>query len=386
MIKTGRNFTPGLIDSIPIQTRDKQTGKMYVRVGSCNAELLCEIAGNVGAVFEEELVDGDIVVNIGSGRHVFYIDVNLSAKNSKVATPKDPKEFAIKKLVWVNYPFPRPAEVMFTAEGYQKHKDTFYFDEGMCVIVGRTEDWYGLKDDDVVMDITKQSTSNALAYDVLHDHHRRVNVKQIWEDSKMGAAMDARECILDEGFYARPVQTIISKMPDYHKGKPDIENMVFLRWRAAIGIDKVEGPRQPVHPNKFFYFAMLAGLYGSHINALPKYMGGGPQKVVLFDHWLPLFNAMVDEWREDPYIDHTLQSFYRYVNHSPFNIKHLMSITHGLRMAGIIEDESMAITSLRNELYRQWKEEMSGNIKPSQVDYKIAVKEVLFTLARFKAV
>lgn len=386
MIKTGRNFTPGLIDSVPIRTRDKQSGKTYVRIGSCNEDLLYELSGNAGVIFDEELVDGDIVVTIGSGKHTFFIDVNQSAKNSKVAVPKNPKEFAIKRLVWIDYPFPRPAELSFTLASYEKHKDTFLFEAGSFVVVSRTEEWYGVKDDDVVFDITNQTGDIGIAYSVLYDRTKRENEARIWRDSKSSAFMDARQVILADSFYAAPVQTILSFMPDYRKGKPDAETMTFLRWRAAIGLEKVPERGGPATPTLYFYFAMLAALYGPHINTLPKYTGAGPGKVVLIDHWLPLFDAMIDEWREDRYIEHTVHTFYRYVKSSPFNIAHLKSITRGLLLAGLVEDEAAAITALRNELYRQWKEEGSQFVKPSMTDYKIAVREMLLTMARFKVV
>lgn len=384
MIKTGRQFTPGLIDSIPIKTRDKETGKTYVRIGSCDADTLHELSGNTETEFEEELTDGDLFINVGSGKHTFFIDVNLSANNSKVPTDPNPNAFVIKKLVWIDYPFPRPAQITFSLESYKKNKDKFFFEAGSFIVVSRSEEWYGVKPDDVVFDVSEQPSEIAIAYDILHDRMRAETEERIWRDTKSSAFMGAREVILDETFYASPVQTIIKHLPDVCKGKPDVETMTFLRWRAAIGIGKVEANNMPATPDIYFYFSMIACLFGPHVNALSKYTGTGPQKVVLVDHWLPLFDAMIDEWRKDRFIQHTVASFYRYVRSSPFNRNHLRSIVNGLRLAGLIEDEVLAVTMLRNELYRQWKEEAVHDVTPSCVDYKIAVREVLLAVGRFK--
>lgn len=384
MIKTGRQFTPGLIDSVPIKTRDKETGRTYVRIGSCDAKTLCELSGNADVEFEEEIIEGDLFINIGSGSHTFYIDVNLSANNSKMPTDPNPGAFVIKKLVWIDYPFPRPAQVTFSLESYKKNKDKFFFEEGSFIVVSRSEEWYGVKSTDVVFEIQEQPTDIGVAYSILYDYVKEKTDARIWHDTKSSAFMKAREVILDEAFYASPVQTIIKYIPDFRKGKPDVETMTFLRWRAAIGIDKVEANNMPATPDMYFYFSMIAGLFGPHVNALSKYTGAGPEKVVLVDHWLPLFDAMIDEWRKDRYIQHTVASFYRCVRASPFNLNHLLSIVKGLCYAGLVEDEVMAVTMLRNELYRQWKEESANGVTPSQVDYKIAVREVLLTMGRFK--
>lgn len=384
MIKTGKCFTPGLIDDVPIFVKDCENGAIKVVVGSCTERSLLVLAQDPSVVFDERLVEGDILIDVGGDD--FYIDIAATTRLRKEPKTTNTTQFDISRLGWINDRGWCPDTLWYTGESFLANKDKYLYEKQEVFIIGRPEDYYGTKKTSVVKDIMKSKVSHWAAHNILYVARAKEIEDNAWADQKHAAAMKAREIILDEKFYATPVMTILMKSVGFRIGEPHSEAATFRRYRIACGLDKPDDNASDrregsdISPDMYFYFAGLAALFGPDINTLPKRAGAGPAKsIMLFDHYLPLLSAFIDEWNEDKYIQRTRTTFYRHLANSPFNIKHINNIGQGLKYAGLVDDVHLFTASLRNELYKQWKEVSCGYIKPSQVDYKFAVKEVLLT-------
>lgn len=376
-----RVFVPGMIDAIPIRTHDPDTGKDYIRIVSCTGQTLKIIADNPDAVFEERLEEGEIAVSVGTD--TLYVDVKETTRNlqrQKVAADKD----YFDKMCWFKGHITYPVTVKYAGTTPKELVKKFVYDRSDVVIISRPEEWYGVTKGSIVLEQSTQCLDHRMAQSVIHDIVTAENRQALWQESMSSAFVTARKVILDENFYTRPVATLVSHLHERRQQSPDTETMTFLHWRYAIGLDKNPDTKREgtmSGPDRFFYFAAYAGLFGPHIHALPKYITG-PGKIVMFDHWLPLMSAQVTEWYENGYQPKTRAAFYRQVNNSPFSLKFILSICRGLYIAGQIKDQQLFINMLREELYKQWKENNVRGMKTDEVDVKGAVQEVMLTVKR----
>lgn len=369
-------FIPGMIDTIPIRTRDDETGKEYVRIISCLPPALELIASDPNQIFKERLYEGEIAVDI-AGR-TYFVDVKETSDNVQRQRPSKSKDY-LSKLCWVKRKTTFPAMVLFSAATPKELKDKFVYESDDIVNICRPEEWYGVKEGAVIYEESKQCINHRIAFSLLREIATEKSVCEAWRLQLEEAMMDARSTILDENFYTRPISTVLAHMPERRQASPETEAMVYKHWRYAVGYD-----REPVSkhegnvdvPDRFFYFAAFAALFGPHIHAMPKQMPG-PGKIMVFDHWLPLMSAQMTEWFNNKYTPNTRAAFYRYVNNSPFSMKYLVSISSGLYLAGQIQDQGIFVASVRNELYTQWKEQHVTGLGTDDVDVKAAVREVL---------
>lgn len=378
MIKTARTWEPGMMDDIPILTKDADTGKVHVRIGSCNQQALMIIAEDPERVFTERLARGDIELDIDG--HTFYIDAKATAKNiaMQVRVDKSAPNTQYSKYCWLRSNNKNiPARLFFFDECYDQVVNKMLFTTDDVLVASRGEDWYAVTRKEPVYDTTKSITTHRLAATIIREQLVRERQEKEWAEAKVKPMMLARKIILSDTFYSRPVQTIIENLPPRAQQQAECESRTFHSWQSATGIGKevVEwGPKFEDKPDIYFYFAAYAAIVGTHINAIAKYQGSGPNKVLVFDYWLPVINAFIDEWKETNYSPQTRASFYRYVRSSPFSYKHLAVIAQSLHTAGVVNDPTLFLIAVRNELKTMWERDQG---RTCDVCIKLAIQSVL---------
>lgn len=378
MIKTARTWEPGMMDDIPILTKDADTGKMHVRIGSCNQQALMIIAEDPERVFTERLARGDIELDIDG--HTFYIDAKATAQNiaMQVRVDKSAPNTQYSKYCWLRSNNKNiPARLFFFDECYDQVVNKMLFTTDDVLIASRGEDWYAVTRKEPVYDTTKSITTHRLAATIIREQLAREREEKEWAEAKAKPMMMARTIILSDTFYSRPVQTIVKNLHPRMQEQAECESRAFHSWEYATGIAKevVEfGPKIEDSPDIYFYFAAYAAMVGTHINAVAKFQGTGPSRVVLFDYWLPVIDAFIDEWNDTKYTPRTRAAFYRYVRSSPFSHKHLAVIAQSLHTAGIVKDTMLFLTAVRNELKAMWEREIG---RTCDVCIKTAIQSVL---------